>query len=61
MPMMLAASEKKGARARQKLRKDFHCLPLANTELYPGTVLIQASLLGEPSADWLVFSVKRQY
>lgn len=60
MFMMLGASEKKYAYFKSCKRFFTACL-LLNSELYPGTVLIQASLLGELSADWFVFNVKRLY
>lgn len=52
--MMLRASEKKSAYILGKLQKVSHCLPLAELRVTPGTVLIQASLLGERSADWFL-------
>lgn len=60
MFMMLGASERKYTYFNNYKRFFTACL-LLNSEFYPGTVLIQAFLLGELNADWFVFSVKRQY
>lgn len=52
--MMLRASERKSAYILRKLQKVSHCLPLAELRVTPGTVLIQASVLGQLRADWFL-------
>lgn len=54
MFMMLRASEGKPAYILGKLLKVSHCLPPAELRVPPGTVLTQASLLGELSAAWFL-------
>lgn len=60
MFVMLGASEKKYAYFKS-CKRFFTAGLLLNSELHPGAVLIQESKLREPSADWFVFYVKRQY